>query len=55
VLGATLLVAPAMTASFDYRYMLPTLAVLPPAAALGLRGLRPRAVLGRWRGRPAAG
>jgi hypothetical protein len=41
-LGLTLLVAPAMTASFDYRYLLPTLAVLPPAAALALRGLSPR-------------
>jgi hypothetical protein len=42
VLGLTLLVAPAMTASFDYRYLLPTLAVLPPAAALALRGVRVR-------------
>jgi Dolichyl-phosphate-mannose-protein mannosyltransferase len=41
-LGVALLVAPAMTASFDYRYLLPTLAVLPPAAALGLRGLSVR-------------
>jgi hypothetical protein len=37
VLGLSLLVVPAATASFDYRYLLPALVVLPPAAALGLR------------------
>ena len=41
-LGLTLLVAPALTASFDYRFLLPTLAVLPPAAALATRGLSRR-------------
>jgi hypothetical protein len=54
-LGLTLLVAPAMTASFDYRYLLPTLAVLPPAAALALRGLSvrlPRRAPGVSRRRP---
>lgn len=40
LLGVTLLAGPSATASFDYRYLLPTLAVLPPAAALALRGLR---------------
>jgi hypothetical protein len=30
---------PAATASFDFRYVLPTLAVLPSAAALALRGV----------------
>ncbi|WNV77253.1 phospholipid carrier-dependent glycosyltransferase [Geodermatophilus sp. DSM 44513] len=40
-LGLTVLVGPAMTASFDYRFLLPTLAVLPPAAALALRGASP--------------
>lgn len=39
LLGLTLLAGPAATASFDFRYLLPTLAVLPPAAALALRGV----------------
>jgi 4-amino-4-deoxy-L-arabinose transferase-like glycosyltransferase len=39
LIGLTLMVGPAATASFDFRYVLPTLAVLPPAAALALRGL----------------
>lgn len=48
VLGLTMLVVPAATASFDYRYLLPALVLLPPAAALALRGVS------RWRpGRPA--
>jgi hypothetical protein len=48
VLGLAMLVVPAATASFDYRYLLPALVVLPPAAALALRGVS------RWRpGRPA--
>lgn len=38
-----LLVLPAATAVFDYRYLLPTLAVLPPAAAIGATVL-----LERW-------
>jgi hypothetical protein len=42
LLGLTLLAGPAATASFDFRYLLPTLAVLPPAAALALRGARLR-------------
>ncbi|GAC1342858.1 MAG: hypothetical protein NVSMB29_14990 [Candidatus Dormibacteria bacterium] len=48
--GLFVLLAPAMTAVFDYRYQLPTLLLLPPAAALGitliehrLRGRRSRA------------
>lgn len=48
VLGLAMLVVPAATASFDYRYVLPALVVLPPAAALALARLSP------WRpGRPA--
>lgn len=39
LIGLTLMAAPAATASFDFRYVLPTLAVLPPAAALTLRGV----------------
>ena len=39
LIGLTLMAGPAATASFDFRYVLPTLAVLPPAAALALRGL----------------
>jgi hypothetical protein len=39
LIGLTLMVGPAATASFDFRYVLPTLAVLPPAAALALRGV----------------
>jgi hypothetical protein len=39
LLGLTLMAGPAATASFDFRYVLPTLAVLPPAAALALRGV----------------
>jgi hypothetical protein len=35
--GATTLIVPAATVSFDYRYMLPTLALFPPAAALAAR------------------
>jgi 4-amino-4-deoxy-L-arabinose transferase-like glycosyltransferase len=42
LIGLTLMVGPAATASFDFRYVLPTLAVLPPAAALALRGVSPR-------------
>lgn len=38
LLGFTLMAGPAATASFDFRYVLPTLAVLPAAAALALRG-----------------
>jgi hypothetical protein len=41
-LGLALLVGPALTASFDYRFLLPALAVLPPAAALATRGFSPR-------------
>jgi 4-amino-4-deoxy-L-arabinose transferase-like glycosyltransferase len=37
--GFLVLLFPAMTAMFDYRYMLPALALLPPAGALGLTGL----------------
>jgi hypothetical protein len=47
LLGLTLLAAPAATASFDFRYLLPTLAVLPTAAALALRGVSAP----RWRRR----
>jgi hypothetical protein len=39
LVGLTLMAGPAATASFDFRYVLPTLAVLPPAAALALRGV----------------
>ena len=39
LVGFTLMAGPAATASFDFRYVLPTLAVLPPAAALALRGV----------------
>jgi hypothetical protein len=48
LLGFTLMAGPAATASFDFRYVLPTLAVLPPAAALALRG-----VSLPWRGQRA--
>ena len=41
LIGLTLMAGPAATASFDFRYVLPTLAILPPAAALALRGLSP--------------
>ena len=47
--GLALLLGPALTASFDYRFLLPTLAVLPPAAALATRGLSLR--VWRWRTR----
>ncbi|SBW23852.1 putative membrane protein [Candidatus Protofrankia californiensis] len=33
--GMALLVIPSATVCFDYRYLLPTLVLLPPAAALG--------------------
>ncbi|WP_448607855.1 phospholipid carrier-dependent glycosyltransferase [Geodermatophilus sp. URMC 60] len=39
LVGLTLMAGPAATASFDFRYVLPTLAVLPPAAALALRAV----------------
>lgn len=42
-LGLGCLMGPAATASFDFRYLLPALVVLPPAAALATRGLSPRA------------
>jgi hypothetical protein len=34
-LGLVVLLVPAMTAMFDYRYLLPALPLLPPAGALG--------------------
>ncbi|SNQ46187.1 conserved membrane hypothetical protein [Frankia canadensis] len=37
--GLTMLVVPAATVCFDYRYMLPVLVLFPPAAALGTRRL----------------
>jgi len=40
--GVGLLLAPAVTAQFVWRYQLPALAVLPAAAALGLTALRGR-------------
>jgi len=36
VAGLSLLIGPAATSVFDYRYLLPTLVVLPPAGAIGL-------------------
>jgi hypothetical protein len=39
VLGVAVIAVPAVTASFDYRYLLPTLVVLPAAAALAVRRL----------------
>ncbi|MCL9762704.1 hypothetical protein [Frankia sp. AiPa1] len=39
VAGLAFLVVPAATVCFDYRYMLPVLLLLPPAAALGVRRL----------------
>jgi hypothetical protein len=41
-LGVALVAVPAATASFDYRYLLPTLVVLPAAAALATRRLPAR-------------
>jgi len=40
VAGLTLIVVPAATVTFDYRYLLPTLVLLPPAAALAVAALR---------------
>jgi hypothetical protein len=40
--GIALLVVPSATATFDYRYLLPDLVVLPLAGALGWRVLFPR-------------
>ena len=40
--GLFVLLAPAMTAVFDYRYQLPTLLLLPPAGALGLTMIEQR-------------
>ncbi|MDQ6748326.1 MAG: hypothetical protein M3010_09520, partial [Candidatus Dormibacteraeota bacterium] len=40
--GFLVLLAPAMTAVFDYRYLLPTLLLLPPAGALGISLLERR-------------
>jgi hypothetical protein len=54
LLGIALLMGPAATASFDYRYLLPTLAVLPPAAALATRGLLPRTWRRRRTGTPSS-
>jgi hypothetical protein len=45
--GLLLVVVPAMTASLDYRFVLPTLVVLPMGAALGLRHLVGSARTGR--------
>lgn len=35
-IGLTMLLVPAATASFDFRYLYPTLVVLPPAGVLGI-------------------
>lgn len=40
--GLTVLVIPAATASFDFRYLLPALPLLPPAGVLGIVILRAR-------------
>jgi len=40
--GLLSLLLPALTAGFDYRYMLPTLVLLPPAGALGALALLSR-------------
>lgn len=45
VLGVVVLAVPSATSSFDYRYMLPTLVVLPAAAALAALRLRARSAL----------
>jgi hypothetical protein len=42
VFGILILIVPVMTVMFDYRYMLPALAVLPPAGVLGTVALRDR-------------
>ena len=41
--GVVLAVLPALTVEFDYRFLLPELVVLPPAAALAVRRLPQRA------------
>lgn len=45
--GLLSLLLPALTAGFDYRYMLPTLVLLPPAGALGALALLGRGHLTR--------
>ncbi|EIV96560.1 hypothetical protein [Frankia sp. QA3] len=47
--GAMILVVPAATVCFDYRYLLPVLVLLPPAAALATRRL---VLVGRSRRAP---
>ena len=42
VVGILVLIVPVMTVMFDYRYMLPALAVLPPGGVLGAVALRDR-------------
>ena len=49
IFGILILIVPVMTVMFDYRYMLPALAVLPPAGVLGTVALRDR--IRRWRSR----
>jgi Dolichyl-phosphate-mannose-protein mannosyltransferase len=49
VVGILVLIVPVMTVMFDYRYMLPSLALLPPAGVLGTVALRDRIRLGRSR------
>ena len=55
VLGVALVGVPAATASFDYRYLLPTLVVLPAAGALAVCRVLPRWRSWRHREREAPG
>ena len=52
--GLLVLVAAAMTSTFDYRYLLPSLPLLGPAGALGAALLGQR-LTARWRASPPAG
>jgi hypothetical protein len=42
VVGILVLIVPVMTVMFDYRYMLPALALLPPAGVVGTVALQDR-------------
>ena len=46
VIGILVLIVPVITVMFDYRYMLPALALLPPGGVVGAVALRDR--ISRW-------
>ena len=52
VVGILVLIVPVMTVMFDYRYMLPGLALIPPGGVVGAVALQDR--VARWRARRSA-